>query len=331
MSSEALRTNAKKLVADGKGILAIDETPGTLSKRFAKVKIPFTEETRRSYRAMLCTTPGLEQYIGGVIFFDETVRQQLDSGSSFVSHLKSKGILPGIKVDARTWPLAGCPGEVVTEGLDGLRTRLESYRKLGVDFCKWRAVIKIGPGLPTPRCISANAHALARYAALCQENELVPIVEPEVLMDGDHDIARCEQVTSSVLQAVFSELWFFGVALDSMVLKPNMVTAGREGPESSPDEVAVSTLRCLRGCVPAAVPGIAFLSGGQGPDQATANLNAINKTASGAPWRLSFSFGRALQDEALNAWQGDPQNAPRAQELFLKRARACSLASLGKL
>lgn len=325
---ELVRT-ARHLVQKGKGILAIDETSETLAKRLKEFKIAANEKNRLNYRKLLCTTGKLEQYISGVILVDETFRQAIADRTSFPSYLKSKGIFTGIKVDTRAWPLAGRPSEVVTEGLDGLRDRLEEYRTFGAWFCKWRAVIKIGDGIPSNPCITANTHALARYAALCQENGLVPIVEPEVLMDGDHDIRRCEDVTTVVLENLFSDLLCFGVKLGAVVLKANMVISGEKGPEVGADEVAEATLRCLHRCVPHEVPGIVFLSGGQTPQRACENLNAINKI-SAQPWKLSFSFGRALQNEAMETWSGENGKIVKAQRVFRQRAKSCSDASLGR-
>lgn len=321
---------AQAMVAKGKGILAADESFGTIEKRFKSVNLPSTEEHRRAYREMLFTTPGIGEYLSGVIMFDETIRQRTESGTPFPEVLQRQGILPGIKVDAGAKALAGYPGEKITEGLDGLRERLAEYRELGARFTKWRAVIAIGDGIPTRFCIDANAHALARFAALSQEAGLVPIVEPEVLMDGDHSIERCEEVTQITLGAVFAHLLAHRVELEGMVLKPNMVVSGSQCPrQAGVEEVAAATVRCLRRTVPAAVPGIVFLSGGQSPRLATAHLNAMN--ALGAhPWELSFSYGRALQDEALKAWRGERANVPAAQRAFLHRAKCVSAARSGR-
>ena len=322
---------AAALVARGKGLLAADETPATLKRRFDTVGVPSTEETRRTYRDMLLTTPGVSEFIGGVILQDETIHQQGSDGRPFAKMVSDQGMIPGIKVDAGAKPLAGSPKETVTEGLDGLRERLAAYRDLGARFAKWRGVIHIGDGLPTRMCIVANAHALARYAALCQEQGLVPIVEPEVLMDGDHTIERCEEVTSEVLRVVFAALEVQGVALEGMLLKPNMVVAGVDCPvQPDVDEVAFATLRCLRRRVPAAVPGIVFLSGGQTSRLATAHLNAINRLPGSKPWAISFSFGRALQDDALHAWRGREDGVHEGRQAYAQRARLNNAAALGK-
>ena len=281
-----------------------------------------TERTRRDYREMLFTFPGAAEFISGVILQDETIRQKSAAGVPLAEVLSRQGIMPGIKVDTGARPLAGCPGETVTEGLDGLRERLAEYRDLGARFAKWRAVIRIGDGMPSAACISANAHALARYAALCQEQGLVPIVEPEVLMDGAHTIERCEQVTGSVLHAVFNALAEQRVMLEGMLLKPNMVTAGAQcSPAASVQEVAMATLRCLRRHVPAAVPGIVFLSGGQEERLATSHLDAINRLPIAKPWTISFSYGRALQDPALKAWHGSDENLKAGAQAIAQRAR----------
>ena len=331
MSNDDVPGVAAALVADGKGILAADETVGTLTKRFGALGIGSTEQSRRAYREMLFTATGAAEFISGVILHDETIRQKSSRGTPLVQTLSSQGIVPGIKVDTGAKPLAGAPGETVTEGLDGLRDRLAEYHGLGARFAKWRAVIRITEVLPSPACVSANAHALARYAALCQEGHLVPIVEPEVLMDGAHNLERCEQVTGMVLHAVFHALFEQGVALSSMLLKPNMVIAGNECPRpASVHEVATATLRCLRRHVPAAVPGIVFLSGGQNDRVATAHLNAINRLPGPKPWRISFSYGRALQDPALEAWHGRDESLKPGQEAICLRARCNGAASLGK-
>jgi fructose-bisphosphate aldolase, class I len=330
MNLEKLNKVARAMVAPGKGILAADESTPTIKKRFDKVGVENTEEHRRGYREMLFTAPGAEDWIGGVIMFDETLRQKSGDGVPFPRLLADRGIVPGIKVDAGAKPLAGFPGETVTEGLDGLRKRLEEYRGLGAGFAKWRAVIAIGERIPSAFCIEANAHALARYAALCQEADIVPIVEPEVLMDGNHDLDRCEAVTSAVLVEVFGALARHGVALEGIVLKPNMVVAGQDCPKQpSVEEVAEATIRCLRRYVPAAVPGIAFLSGGQSEEEATANLNAMNAIGP-HPWELSFSYGRALQASALAAWAGDEKKLGDGQKAFSHRARMNHLARSGK-
>jgi len=329
MSTHDLASTAQAMVAKGKGILAADESFGTIEKRFKAIELPSTEEHRRAYRDMLFTAPGIGAYLSGVIMFDETIRQRASDGTPFPEVLERQGILPGIKVDAGAKALAGYPGEKITEGLDGLRERLAEYRSLGARFTKWRAVIAIGDGLPTRFCIDANAHALARFAALSQEAGLVPIVEPEVLMDGDHPIERCEAVTETTLASVFFHLHAHRVSLEGMVLKPNMVIAGnRCARQASVEEVAQATVRCLKRTVPAAVPGIVFLSGGQTPQQATAHLNAMNALGD-LPWELSFSYGRALQDEALKAWGGKRENVAAAQKVFVHRARCVSAARSG--
>jgi fructose-bisphosphate aldolase class I len=325
-----LHETAKALVADGKGILAADESSGTIEKRFDSIGLTSTEENRRSYRDMLFTTPELEQYVSGVILYDETIRQSSADGTPFPELLAGRGIIPGIKVDTGAKELAFASGEKVTEGLDGLRDRLEEYRELGARFTKWRAVITIGEGIPTPYCIGVNAHALGRYAALSQEAGLVPIVEPEVLMDGDHDIERCYRATARTLHKVFDELYHQRVDLRGMLLKPNMVISGKDASEqASADEVADWTLRCFQAYVPAAVPGIVFLSGGQSDQQASENLNAINSRGP-RPWALSFSYGRALQAPALKAWGGDPANVEAGQSFLALRARANSAAAEGR-
>jgi fructose-bisphosphate aldolase, class I len=326
-----LNETARALVADGKGILAADETVPTLTKRLAVRTIPSTSESRRDYREMFFTTPGIAAYIAGVILQDETIRQKSSSGISLAELLTRQGVIPGIKVDRGAKPLAGSPGERVTEGLDGLRDRLEEYRGLGARFAKWRAVFSIGDGLPSAACLRANAHALGRYAAICQEQRIVPIVEPEVLMSGAHGIDRCEEVTERVLQLVFDELFEQKVLLEGMLLKPNMVTAGQDCPEqASVDQVAEATLRALDRHVPAAVPGIVFLSGGQNYVLATKHLSAINALDMPKPWKLSFSYGRALQDEALEAWHGNRDNVPAGQRAFYHRAQCDSAAALGR-
>ncbi len=325
-----LHTTAKELVADGRGILAADESSGTIEKRFDSISLESTEENRRAYRDMLFTTPGLEEHVSGVILYDETIRQKSSDGTPFGDLLAGKGIIPGIKVDVGAKALAGAQGETVTEGLDGLRERLQEYKSLGARFAKWRAVITIGDGLPTSYCIATNAHALARYAALCQEQLIVPIVEPEVLMDGDHDIEACLRATSRTLHAVFHELYHQKIDLEGMLLKPNMVISGKDSPvQASAEEVAAWTIRCFREHVPAAVPGIVFLSGGQSDEQATANLNAINQLGQ-QPWALSFSYGRALQAPALKAWGGDPANVDAGQSFLALRARCNSAAAEGR-
>jgi fructose-bisphosphate aldolase class I len=322
---------ARSLVADGKGILAADETPGTLTRRFEALGIRSTEQSRRAYRELLFTAPDAAAFISGVIMQDETIRQTSATGTPLPRVLASQGIVPGIKVDTGAKPLAGAPGETVTEGLDGLRERLAEYRDIGARFAKWRAVIHIGDGRPSRPCVGANAHALARYAALCQEASLVPIVEPEVLMEGTHSIERCEEVTSTVLRAVFDALLEQRVSLESMLLKPSMVVPGTASSRpASVHEVATATLRCLRRSVPAAVPGIVFLSGGQSDRLATAHLNAINRLPAPKPWAITFSYGRALQDPALEAWHGRDENLKPAQDALSHRARCNGAASLGR-
>ena len=325
-----LESVARALVAPGKGILAADESTGTIEKRFTSIDVESTEETRRAYRNLLFTTEGAEEFISGVILYDETIRQSADDGTPFPELLASRGVIPGIKVDKGAKPLANAPGETITEGLDGLRERLNEYRELGARFAKWRAVISIGPGIPSEYCIWTNAHALARYAGLSQEAGLVPIVEPEVLMDGDHTIERSFDVTSRTLHAVFTELRDQRVHFEQMLLKPNMVLSGYDGSEqATPEEVADWTLRCFYRHVPAAVPGIVFLSGGQSDEDATANLNAMN--AGGPhPWQLSFSYGRALQAPALKAWGGDAANVEEAQKAYYRRAKFNGAARSGQ-
>ncbi len=330
MGVHELERTAQALVAPGKGILAADESTGTISKRFEGIRLESTDETRRSYRAMLFTAPGIEQYLSGVILFDETFRQHAKEGAAFPELLARRGILPGIKVDRGTVPLSGFPGEKVTEGLDGLGKRLPEYRDGGARFAKWRAVIAIGEGLPSRCCLDANAEALARYAATCQEAGIVPIVEPEVLMTGDHDLRRCESVTTAALRAVFARLIGHRVRLEGILLKPNMVVPGTESARrAGVEEVAEATVRCLRRSVPAAVPGIVFLSGGQSPELATAHLDAINRLGP-QPWALSFSFARALQDPVMKAWKGKSANAGMAQRIFAHRAECSSVARQGR-
>jgi fructose-bisphosphate aldolase, class I len=330
MTSHDLESIALTLVAGGKGILAADETVPTLTRRFDTLGIQSTEQSRRTYREMLFTSPGAAEFISGVIMHDETIRQKSSGGASLAEALMVQGILPGIKVDTGAKPLAGSPDETVTEGLDGLRDRLSQYRTMGARFAKWRAVIHL-TDRPSSACVSANAHALARYGSLCQEQELVPIVEPEVLMDGPHTIERCEEVTGVVLHAVFHALFEQRVALEGMLLKPNMVIAGKEcARQASVEEVATATLRCLRRHVPAAVPGIVFLSGGQNARLATAHLNAINRLPGPKPWKVSFSYGRALQDPALEAWHGRDENLAAGQKALYRRARSNGAASVGK-
>jgi fructose-bisphosphate aldolase class I len=329
MDLAELNKVANVMVAPGRGILAADESAGTCKKRFDAIGVESTEESRRDYRELLFRSKGMAN-ISGVILFDETIRQKAKDGTQLAKIIDQAGSLPGIKVDKGTKPLAFYPGEVVTEGIDGLRERLIEYRGLGAKFCKWRAVIDIGSGIPSHYCIKANADALARYAALCQEESLVPIVEPEVLMDGDHDIDRCYQVTELALKALFHELYLARVKLEGMVLKPNMVVPGKKSAkQASVDEVAEKTLRVLKECVPAAVPGIAFLSGGQSDLDATARLNAMNRLG-GAPWKITFSYSRALQAAPQKAWSGKAENIPAAQAAFTHRAAMNGLAAMGK-
>jgi fructose-bisphosphate aldolase class I len=328
MAWQELYDTARAIVADDKGILAADESTGTIKKRFDSIGVESTEESRRAYRNLLFTAPGMEEFIGGVILYDETIRQAADDGTPFADLLASKGVVPGIKVDTGAKELALWPGETVTEGLDGLRERLAEYRELGARFAKWRAVITIADGLPTDACLHANAHALARYAALCQEAGIVPIVEPEVLMDGDNTIETCDDVTGRTLRAVYAELYAQDVHLRGTLLKPNMVIAGKGSPvQDGADRIASLTVHNFLRHVPALVPGIVFLSGGQSEVQATENLNAINRV--GGPWPLSYSYGRALQASALKAWGGDPANVEAAQTAFVHRARMNSLAVAG--
>jgi fructose-bisphosphate aldolase class I len=330
MSTHELEATARALLPPGKGILAADESAGTIGRRFDSIHLASTEETRRAYRELLFTTPGIEEFISGVILFDETIHQKAQDGTPFPELLMRKGILPGIKVDKGTVDLAGFAVEKVTEGLDGLRDRLAHYHELGARFAKWRAVITIGAGIPTSTCIEANAHALARYATLCQEAGLVPIVEPEVLMDGDHTITRCEEATEATLRSVFSQLRGYRTLLEGMLLKPNMILAGKLCPQQATvEEVAEATVRCLRRVVPAAVPGVAFLSGGQSPVRATEHLNAMNAMGP-HPWELGFSYARALQEPPLKAWKGEKSNVAAAQRLFAHRARCNSAARLGR-
>lgn len=330
MNLQILQATAKAMVAKGKGILAMDESTGTCHKRFKKAGIEETVENRRTYRDLLLTTPGLASHISGAILYDETIRQNMLSGVPFAQFMEKQGILPGIKVDAGAKELAGHPGEKVTEGLDGLRERFVEYKKMGARFAKWRAVITIGPGIPSHACIQANAHALARYAALAQEADLVPIVEPEVLIDGDHTLERCYEATRATLRRVFSELAGQGVAFEGMILKASMVISGKSCPkQAGVEDVARETVRCLLNTVPPAVAGVAFLSGGQGTEQATAHLNAMNRMNKNLPWPLSFSYARALQQPALEAWQGKKENASQAQKLLLRRAKFNGAATLG--
>jgi fructose-bisphosphate aldolase class I len=330
MSKQDLETVAQSLVAKGKGILAADESLGTIKRRFDSIKIESNETNRRAYREMLFTTKGVEEAISGVILFDETLRTSASDGTPFPQLLSKRAIIPGIKVDKGPIDLPGFPGEVVTEGLDALRTRVKEYKELGAKFAKWRAVITIGDGIPTDTCIDANAHALARYAALCQEGGLVPIVEPEVLLDGSHTVERCQEVTEKTLQVTFTRLFEYRVHLEGMILKPSMVVSGKENPrQAGVQEVAERTIHCLKRTVPSAVPGIAFLSGGQSPESATEHLNAMNAMGP-HPWEISFSYARALQDPALKAWKGESANVAAAQRIFYHRAKCNSAARSGK-
>jgi fructose-bisphosphate aldolase class I len=331
MNPSELARVASAMVAKGKGILAADESTGTIKKRFDTIKLESNPEHHRLYREMLFTAPSAAESISGVIMYDETIRQKTKDGTPFPQYLMKQGMIPGIKVDLGAKPLAGFPGETITEGLDGLRERLIEYRKLGALFAKWRAVIDIGEGIPSAFAVEANAQALARYAALCQENDIVPIVEPEVLMDGAHSIERCEQVTNSVLQCVFEQLFEQRILLEGMVLKPNMVISGKKASHrAGPEVVAETTLRTLRRHVPPAVPGIAFLSGGQAPTEATLHLALMNRIGSPLPWSLTFSYGRALQDDALKTWGGAAANFAAGQKAFGKRAKLNGLATLGR-
>jgi fructose-bisphosphate aldolase class I len=331
MNLAELNKVAEAMVAPGRGILAADESSGTIKKRFDAIGVESTADNRRDYREMMFrTTDAMSKNISGVILYDETIRQNAKDGTPLVKLIEQAGSLPGIKVDKGTKPLPFCPGEVITEGLDGLRERLVEYRNLGAKFAKWRAVIDIGPGIPSHTCIKANAHALARYAALCQEEQIVPIVEPEVLMDGDHDIDRCYSATEYALKETFKELYYNRVALEGMVLKPNMAIPGKKSSRrASVEEIAEKTVRVLKACVPAAVPGIAFLSGGQSDEEATANLDAMNRLAP-LPWKLTFSYGRALQAAPQKAWAGKAENVASAQRAFAHRARMNGLAALGQ-
>jgi len=330
MTTHDLAAAARALVAPGRGILAADESTATIGKRFKSINVENTEDNRRSYRELLLTAKGAGQYVSGAILYDETLRQKTGAGVPFPAAMEKEGIFAGIKVDTGAKALAGFPGETVTEGLDGLRERLAEYRGLGARFTKWRAVITIGSGIPTQACIEANAHALARYAALAQEAGLVPIVEPEVLMDGDHTIERSQVVTEATQQEVFAALRRLGVVLEHMLLKPSMVIAGKDcRVQASVQQVAEATMRCLRRCVPAAVPGIVFLSGGQSPSLATEHLNAMNAMGQ-HPWPLSFSYGRALQDEALKTWGGKAASVAAAQKAYLHRVKCVSAACSGK-
>lgn len=330
MHEQALIDTAKALMVDGKGILAADESTGTIKKRLDSIGVESTEKSRQTYRNLLFTADGAQDYISGVILFEETLFQKADDGTPFPKLLADQGVIPGIKVDKGAKPLAGNPEEKVTEGLDGLRERLADYAEAGARFAKWRGVIDIADDRPSDYCIHVNAHALARYAALCQEAGIVPIVEPEVLMDGANSIERCEEVTDRVLDAVFAELKAQNVMLEGMLLKPNMVIAGKQCPQQAGvEQVAQATLRCLKRRVPAAVPGIVFLSGGQSDELATAHLDAMNRMGP-QPWKLSFSYGRALQAPALAAWGGKDENIAAAQKAYLKRARNNGAAARGE-
>jgi fructose-bisphosphate aldolase class I len=332
MNAQELIDTARVLVAGDKGLLAIDESNPTCNKRFARLGIPQNEETRRSYRELILTIPGLGECISGVILYDETIRQSRKDGTRFVKVITDAGIIPGIKVDTSAKDMAGHPGEKITEGLDGLRDRLAEYSQMGARFAKWRAVIIIADGIPTQGCIEANAQALARYAALCQESGLVPVVEPEVLMDGEHTLKRCCEVTEEVLRTVFNQLYMQRVMLEGMILKPNMVLPGLTCPmQEAVDEVADATVRCLLRAVPAAVPGIAFLSGGQSGELASAHLNAMNvRFKSQLPWALAFSFARAIQQPALEIWQGEEAHVLAAQQALCHRARCNRAARRGE-
>jgi fructose-bisphosphate aldolase, class I len=329
MAAHELRAVAESIVADHKGILAADESTGTIKKRFDSIGVESTDQSRQAYRNLLFTTPGIEDWIGGVILYDETIRQRADDGTPFAELLASRGVVPGIKVDTGAHDLADFPGEKVTEGLDGLRERCAEYRQLGARFAKWRAVITIGNGIPTDGCIRANAHALARYAAICQEQDLLPIVEPEVLMDADNSIETCYDATARTLHAVFDELFGQRVDVTGTLLKPNMVISGKgSSAQADAQRIAELTIEAFKRHVPAAVPGIVFLSGGQSEVEATQNLNEINRV--GGPWPLSFSYGRALQASALEAWRGDAANVEAGQQAFAHRARMNSLAVAGE-
>jgi fructose-bisphosphate aldolase class I len=331
MNIDELKSVAETIVAKQKGILAADESNPTIKKRFDSIALESTEENRRRYREILFTADGIERYISGVILFDETLRQSTRDGTPFAELLSSRGIIPGIKVDKGAKALALCPGDKITEGLDGLRDRLAEYKQLGARFAKWRAVMEINEhDLPSAYAIHANAHALSRYAALCQEAGIVPIVEPEILMDGAHTIDRCEAATSQMLEILFGELDAHGVRFEGMLLKPNMVISGMKCPQqASPQQVAAATIRCMRRYVPAAVPGIVFLSGGQSAEEATDHLNAMNTGDAHHPWQLSFSYGRALQAPVLTAWKGQEGNVAAAQRTFFKRCQLNGLAREG--
>ncbi len=330
-NTQLLKNTIAQIFANGKGILAMDESTPTIDKRFSANGIPQTLEMRHAYRELIATTPGLNESIGGAILYDETIRQKTSNGDLITTVLKNAGIIPGIKVDMGAKALAGFPDEKITEGLDGLRERLADYKTLGALFAKWRAVITIGDGIPTKACIDANAHALARYAALCQEAGLVPIVEPEVLIDGNHSIQRCYDVTEQALKALFDQLYYFRVDLQGIILKPNMVLAGKDsGEKNSIDDIAKATVNCFLSSVPAAVPAVAFLSGGQSPQQASQHLNAINKEyKERLPWIVAFSFARAIQQPCLEAWKGQDANVEKAQYLLYHRAKLSAAARRG--
>jgi fructose-bisphosphate aldolase class I len=332
MNAQRLIKTAKALVANDRGLLAMDESNPTCNQRFAKLGIPQTEEMRRTYRELIVTTPGLSESISGAILYDETIRQRLNDGTPFANSLAASGIIPGIKVDTGAKNLAGRPGEKITEGLDGLRGRLAEYSQMGARFAKWRAVIATGEGIPTRGCIEANANALARYAALCQEAGLVPVIEPETLMEGSHTLERCGQVTEEVLREVFNQLCEQGVMLEGVILKPNMVLPGSACPtQETVEEVADATIHCLLRSVPAAVPGIAFLSGGQSAELASARLNAMNvRFESHLPWAVAFSFARAIQQPALEMWRGEKANVIEAQAALCHRARCNRAARRGE-
>ena len=330
--AKELRATAQAMVAPGKGILAMDESNGTCNKRFEKLGIQPTEDRRRAYRELILTTPNLGEFISGAILYDETIRQSTQAGKPFTQVMPSAGVIVGIKVDTGAKDLSGCPQEKITEGLDGLRDRIAEYYQMGARFAKWRAVITIGNGIPSRTCIEANAHALARYAALCQEGGLVPIVEPEVLIDGDHTIERCYEVTDQTLQAVFTQLRLNKVAFDQMILKPSMVIAGLNcSTQSTVDQVAQMTIQCLLSNVPATVAGVAFLSGGQTNEKSTAHLNTMNiKYGAKCPWPVTFSYARAIQQPALEHWRGEDDNTKAAQQLLFNRAKLNGAASQGK-
>ena len=332
MDKSELATTARAMMQPGKGLLAMDESTTTCNKRFAKLGIPQTEEARRDWRELILTTPGLGEFISGAILYDETIRQSKKDGTAFVKLLTEAGIVPGIKVDTGAKDLAGHPGEKITEGLDGLRERLSEYRQMGARFAKWRAVITIGEGIPSCGCLEANAHALARYAALCQESGLVPIVEPEVLMEGDHTLEQCAQATEAALHTVFNQLYRQRVLFEGMILKPNMVLPGKDCPtQASVEKVADATVSCLLREVPGAVPGVAFLSGGQIPELASARLNAMNvRWRSKMPWVLTFSYSRAIQQPALDTWKGEETHKAAAQKALSHRAQCNSMARRGE-